>query len=155
MTTTRRSVLAGAALVLGGASAALPAAADPIFAAIDHHRLVLAACEQSAQAMGSVEEANRCPDGRLPSDDHPAVAPFFAAHLVDLDALAKCETELCCLRPTTPAGVAAILAYVRELEEGPEKQGGWYDLFPECTSDERWCRGRWLLTIEEAVRSLG
>jgi hypothetical protein len=153
MTTTRRSILAGAALVLGGVSAALPAAADPIFAAIERHRRVLTACEQSAEAMGDAQEANRYPDGRFSSDDHPAVAPFVAAHSVDLHALAECEMELCCLHPTTIAGIAAIMAYVRECEEGPNKQGAWYMIFSDCSDDEL-SQNRWLLTIEEAIRSL-
>src|ERR1700731_2109185 len=127
-TATRRAVLAGAAGVacILAPAAVLAAPDDPIFAAIELHRQVLAACEHE----NGVADQQAPPPGYDPWN-----APFTPAQEDAHDRLAEAELALACMRPTTLTGIAAIMAYVRECEEGPNKEGGWYDVFPECSGD--------------------
>jgi hypothetical protein len=107
--TTRRAVLTGAA----AAAVALPAVAvpvlepDPIFAAIEAYKRNDAACFARAQYEDEFEERGI----KLPRADDDHRTPEMAA-LVDANIAARmaiAETP-----PTTPAGLMAFTAFLRE-----------------------------------------
>jgi hypothetical protein len=95
---TRRALIAGSAAIPAALAACLPSnseAGDPIYAAIDAHARAYAAC--SAQ-----QEAE--------PEDEVGLEPL-------LDAEREAADTLAATVPTTLAGAAAALAYVRSLHE--------------------------------------
>jgi hypothetical protein len=71
-------------------AAAIPAAPDPIFALIEQHRLAYRACDDLP--------------GEIPDD--------LSEHLRD------CAVQVAATKPTTSAGVVAVMRYYRELQPG-------------------------------------
>ncbi len=101
-TTTRRAVLAGAAAIAAGANVvpAVALAPDPIFATIETHK---AAYKAWAEAV-HVESELHHKDPRMPAADK--------ALRDATDACDDAGRTLATLRPTTIAGVLALLDYI-------------------------------------------
>jgi hypothetical protein len=124
-TTTRRAILAGAATLPALATSALAAIgsqsspiADPIFAAIEAHRLAYA-------------ERSRCLKiaDVIPQEDAPPGAK--AAADAAGDAEYEAMIDLLNIRPATTAGLAALLQYA--VDHGAEE---WMDVYIEDGSSQ-------------------
>jgi hypothetical protein len=127
---SRRAILVGiaAAPALAGPPLAL-SGPDPILALIEQHRVAWAVSERAQ----SDEEINAASDLRQPI-----------------------EQALAITRPTTLAGVLAIMRYERELSDQPEDT--YYDLFDFEGRHEdgppRITIRTWLTTIEQSIAAI-
>jgi hypothetical protein len=132
-THSRRAVLAGIAAAPALAAPALALSGtgpDPIFALIEQYRVAYAHRDQ-AIASGD--------DGEIE---------------VASDASKALEIALARTRPTTLAGILAIMRYERELRDQPDELR--YDLF-DFEPNEEPVRGTirgWLATIEQSIAAI-
>lgn len=126
---SRRAVLAGIATApVLAAPAVASSGPDPIFALIEQHRV-------------AHDVRNRCDDGE--------------AYDAATQAAWAVEQTLARTRPTTLAGILAIMRYERELSDRPLEFG--YDLFDfENREDDppRLTIRTWLITIEQSIAAI-
>jgi hypothetical protein len=113
---SRRTLLAGAAVAIpatGIIAAALPAAAedDPIFAAIERHKVAFRLSQVAGRIRGNTVDAEWSPDY-----DPVACNTALAADEEAIAASDAAAIALITIRPTTMAGVLALLAYVEAFD---------------------------------------
>lgn len=112
-TTTRRAMLAiGAALPALAISSSWGAVPDPIFAAIETHGRAMAAYSAAVDISADLRDAD-------PEHDAAQVVTDRAS-----TALEDAGSDLAGIEPTTAAGLFALLAYVTELTDDDEFDGG-------------------------------
>ncbi|MGF6309931.1 hypothetical protein ABIB82_004072 [Bradyrhizobium sp. i1.8.4] len=136
---TSTAVFAGASAVAPTLASNIAGDADPIFAAIEHHKAARAEFARWADLQGELEIANvRSTDPRWIEADEEVTRSMKAD-----DAAA---IELLNIRPTTMAGLLALLKHATEFDT--DGQG-----FPEDlhSNDERDISRSWQFFLIENV----
>jgi hypothetical protein len=105
-TSTRRAVLAGAAALPAISLPAIATEPDPIFAAIERHKMAFRIEQETCRAEGHMDSSA------------PEYKATRAAVDVANDACNEAAYALAELEPTTKAGALALLKYVEEFNAG-------------------------------------
>lgn len=130
---SRRAILAGAATLPLATALALPAGAagDPIFAAIERHKIAYRICCERSLTRFDLVDATWSPR----YDAEALAAATAAADDADEEAASAAFT-LTTIRPATMAGVLALIRYVEAFNSGSYAVGDWGASspmhWPEC-----------------------
>jgi hypothetical protein len=133
-TTTRRAILAGAATALASTGIGIgvvrtkAAESDPIYAAIERHKVAFRISHAKSRILSNTTSAEWAPDY-----DPVEWGAVKEAHTAACNASAAAANALTTVRPSTMAGVLALVCYVEAFN------GGAFFLEPdssEATSDD-------------------
>jgi hypothetical protein len=115
ITTSRRAVLAGAAMLpaLAVPAFAVPAGTDPIFATIERHKVTFHASQAASSIRASTVDAEWSPDYD-PIECKAATKADAAA----TEAADDAANALTTIRPTTIAGLLALMYHVEQFNAG-------------------------------------
>jgi hypothetical protein len=157
------AVAAGASVASVGTlavAAAMPAAAqqraacavDPIFAAIEKHRVLIGPYAAAMKARARFDDCGE--DDNIPSAELMRLMDAEDSTHLPLEIAAS---ELICVVPSTPAGIIAAIRIIQRYHRNDNEDlhmpnGRWPDM--ENDDDDRDWLERFLDTIAEAVEAL-
>lgn len=134
-TTSRRAILAGAAILPVASLPALSTSAiaaaepDPIFAAIEAHRYWSAKSTERFDRQSDFELSTVLPRG-IRMEEYPPWQPFNDAVNEAEDSKDAAARDLLHIEPTTVAGAAALVSYYVEAETASPQ------VFPELLDND-------------------
>jgi hypothetical protein len=115
-TTTRRAILAGIATISTVAAPALALSGvepDPIFAAIERHKVAFQISQEASRIRSGTVDAKWAPEY-----DPVKCRAAEEADIASTDASNDAAYALTTVRPTTMAGILALLRYVEAFNAG-------------------------------------
>jgi hypothetical protein len=156
--TSRRAVLVGAAALpaLAVPALAMPVGTDPIFAAIDRHKIAYAEFVRVVRLEEKLQEtipaARRTRyhvqdryNAAMIANEDPAWTKYQDAYFATCDAADNSAIDLLNIAPTSIAGVAALLDYVAAFEKNGEElfgsvaEEGTDELLDGRIASMQWC----------------